>query len=374
LTTVNKTGIVDLPLHSGHAPSWLFERMKKLAGQVAYLVVEDEGELGFLRRVSDPLWFQGFGCLLGFDWHSSGLTTVTLGALKESLSEMDIGIKIAGGKGKMSRALPEIARLGSDAGLSEKKASELLKASRLTAKVDSSAVQSGHQLYFHCFIFDEEGNWTVVQQGMLPESGTARRYHWSSTNLVSLVVEPHSGIIGQAVKNPVLNMVAKDVEGSRRASLEVIRELGGAGNPLSYSVSTSVSLDNGMSQSVPHYAFPLEIDWKKMDLLYDADPKDYQELLLVQGVGPKTVKALALVAEIIYGVPAVWRDPVKYSYSHGGKDGVPFPVDRNTYDATIDHLHQIIESLEMGGEEKKLAAKRLSRVLVDSTTGTSRCA
>jgi len=338
--------------HSGHAPPWLFERMKKLAGQVAYLVVEEEGQQGFLRRVSDPLWFQGFGCLLGFDWHSSGLTTVTLGALKESLSEMNIGIRIAGGKGRLSRALSEIARLGDDAGLTEKKESELLKASRLTAKVDSSAVQSGHQLYFHSFIFDEEGNWAVVQQGMLPESGIARRYHWFSADLASFVVEPHSGIIGRAADKPVLNMVAKEASESRKASLEAIKELHRI-KPLSYSVSTPVSLDNWTSQPVPHYSFPLDIDWEKVDSLYDADPREYQELLLILGVGPKTVRALALAAEIIYGEPAVWKDPVKYSYSHGGKDGVPFPVDRKAYDATINHLHQIIESVEMGSDEKK---------------------
>ena len=340
-----RTGEFYLPLHEGRAPRWLYGRMVRLAGAIVKVLVDERGRRGFLERLSDPLWFQALGCVLGFDWNSSGLTTVTAAALRDALEGLDVGLAAAGGKGAASRALDELRLKAKRLGLSEGRERELERASRLAAKVDSAAVQDGYQLYHHVVFFSEDGDWAVVQQGMSEEDGLARRYHWFSGAVRSFVEEPHSGIIGWRSAGPVLNMVARESEGARRASvdaagdLEVLRAIRRAG-------SRSASLDEFLGQGREVYVAGMdwEVDWKALERLYEVRPRNYEELLLVRGVGPKVVRALALVSELIYGERPSWRDPVKFSFAHGGKDGVPFPVDRELYDRTIRELEEIARS------------------------------
>lgn len=360
------SGFAELPLHWGKAPKWLVDRMKKLSYQVAYLIVEDRGRRGFLERLADPLWFQAFGCLLGYDWHSSGLTTVTMGALKSALKEGDLGIIIAGGKAMAKRTPEEIVKASERLGVADKKVEEWIKASRLTAKVDSAAIQAGYGLYHHTFVATEDGEWAVVQQGMNPDTRLARRYHWASFKVKSFVREPHAGSIGYRAGRPVLNMVAREAEGARRASVDLAKDSKGT-------IATLKRLSLGVKpidlwtgklspewKAVEGFRMPIDLNWSRLRVLYDVQPRSYEELLLVKGVGAKAIRALALASEIIYGERPSWRDPIKYSFAHGGKDGVPFPVNRRLYERTINHLKEVIEALELGSQDKKLLLKRLA--------------
>ena len=348
----SRTGVVYLPLHDGSAPRWLYRRMVRLAGAISKMVIEERGRRGFLERVSDPLWFHALGCVLGFDWNSSGLTTVTAAALRDALSGLDEGVLAAGGKGAAARALDELRRGSEALGLTVGREEELERASRLAAKVDSAAVQDGYQLYHHMIFFSEDGDWAVVQQGMSERTGLARRYHWFSGSLRSFVDEPHRGIIGWRSEGPVLNMVARESEGARRASVDAAgdREVLGAIRRLS---SGDRSLDEFLGQGTraPEvYALgsDLDVDWRTLERLYEVRPRNYEELLLVRGVGAKVVRALALVSDLIYGERASWRDPVKFAFAHGGKDGVPFPVDRDLYDRTIAELEEMARAAGEG--------------------------
>lgn len=366
---MSATGFAELPLHYGRAPRWLVERMKRLAYNIAYLIVEDKGRPGFLERLSDPFWFQAFGCLLGFDWHSSGLTTVTMGALKEALKEGDLGIMVAGGKAMANEIPGEIERIANRFNVSDSTKNMWLRVSRLTAKVDSAAIQAGYDLYHHTFVATEDGLWAVIQQGMNPVTGLARRYHWVSTKVRSMVDEPHSGIIGYRSRGPVLNMVARESEGARKASVDLARDAKSAYGLLTRLSMRVRSIDEWAGKvdkrwyEVEGFRMPIKLNWSQAKLLYEFQPKDYEELLLVKGVGPSAVRALALASEIIYGEKPSWRDPVKYSFAHGGKDGVPYPVNRKLYESTIRYLSEVIEGLEVGDEEKKLLLKRLSRLI-----------
>lgn len=351
-----RTGTADLPLHGGRAPRWLFERMTLLARAMTLAILENEGIPGFMRRLADPVWFQAFGCVLGFDWHSSGLTTTACGALKEGLRELsnETGLYVAGGKGKTSRKTPQEIEtacwaLGRDP-------DGLTRASRLSAKVDSAAVQDGFQVYHHSFFFSADGAWAVVQQGMNETSGMARRYHWLPP--AHFDSDPHAAIAGARTQQ-VLNLVASEGNANRQLAVQLARE-----KPM-----TVVSeLSKMRSVAMPrHHAISLaDLHPERLSRIllstYERQPEDYTALLATPGVGAKALRALALVAELTYGEPASVRDPVSYAFAHGGKDGTPFPVDRTTYDATIDSLRRAVRDAHAGHSEKTAALKRLAGV------------
>jgi len=350
-----RTGMADLPLHSGRAPRWLFARMTKLAAEVVELVVLEDGVEGFFRRLSDPHWFQAFGCVLGFDWHSSGVTTTTCGAIKEGLRnrEQDLGLFVAGGKGNASRRTPdEIASWCEKTGLAP---DPLVEASRTSAKVDSAAVQDGYQIYHHTFFFSRAGAWSVVQQGMNEESGMARRYHWTSRDVDDFVCEPHAAICCDR-RAPTLNLVARDSAAVRTATAELAIE-----RPIRIVAEVA---------RMRHLALPRRHDIRTLDIApdrlgailtktYEAQVSSFQELLMLPGVGAKTLRALALVAELIYGTAPSYEDPARFGFAHGGKDGLPFPVDRASYDGTIDLLVRAVRRAQLGDTEAVRALRRL---------------
>jgi len=351
-----RTGTADLPLHGGRAPHWLFERMTLLAREMVLAILSNEGTPGLMHRLADPVWFQAFGCVLGFDWHSSGLTTTACGALKEGLRDLsgETGVFIAGGKGKTSRKTPQ--EIESACWVTGQDPSPLVRASRLSAKVDSAAVQDGFQVYHHSFFFTTDGSWAVVQQGMNTGSGMARRYHWLPPERFDW--DPHAGVAGESAQQ-VLNLVASEGENNRRVAVELARE-----NP----VKLVGEVTRMRTVSMPRH-HDVRLDDLHPDRLarvllatYERQPEDYTALLAVPGVGAKALRALALVAELTYGEPASVRDPVSYSFAHGGKDGTPYPVDRPTYDATIESLRRAVNEARAGLSEKSAALKRLAGV------------
>ena len=366
------TGFANLPLHTGKAPAWLFGRMRRLAREIASHVVADRGPDEMLRRLADPFWFQAFGCVLGFDWHSSGVTTTVTGALKEGIKglEHELGFYAQGGKGVTSRKTPsEIVRRCDELSMNPE---PLVYASRMAAKVDSAAVQDGHQLYHHTFFFTRAGHWTVVQQGMSDQSGTARRYHWLSESLESFVNEPHEAICADE-HVPTLNLVAGEHRRLRDASvelasgspdrvIEVVRRFARGGRrPMLPFEDAAPTLD------MPgRHALMLEdVDPARLRTIllstWERAPGNFETLLGLEGVGARTLRALALVSEVIWGTPASMRDPARFAFAHGGKDGTPFPVDRATYDRTIDVLHRAMATAHVDRSEKVDALKRLSR-------------
>jgi uncharacterized protein len=376
-----KRGTVNLPLHHGQAPSYLVKRMIKLSSAISTIIIEEKGSKEFFKRISDPLWFQAFGCVLGFDWHSSGLTTVVTGVLKQSLNSEQHRITISGGKGKNStKPRYEIKTLAEkNYNLSTSKINHLLYASKMSAKIDNSAIQDGFNLYHHMIFFDQDGNWTIIQQGLNQKSKLARRYHWISDNLINYIIEPHKGIIGHERIPLCLNMTSKEAEENRKSCVDLVKE--GSNSIQSYiykimETNTFEKLDKWISLNKIHsdgnnfveqqyshiekYEMPRKINWKTMDELYDIRPKNYEHLISQNGVGPSTVRALALISEIIFGNRASWSDPVKYNYAHGGKDGVPYPIARNTYDNSIKYLSEAINGSEIEKIEKLSSLKRLS--------------
>jgi hypothetical protein len=368
---MKRTGFANLPLHSGKCPPWLFGRMKKLAGVISEAIIYEYSQKELLRRIADPYFFQALGCVLGFDWHSSGLTTTVCGALKEALDAEEHGIAVCGGKGRASRMAPrEIERASETFSLSTTKTERLVYASRMAAKVDNACVQDGYQLYHHAFFIAEGGEWAVVQQGM--HESYARRYHWLSSNVKSFVEEPHEGICSDALGGRVLNMVAEESGEAREASVALARE-----NPLRLKkylkprrqLSLEECLGAGMGElSLPrrHPLLVLDVGKKEMETLrkaYELQPESYEELVALRGIGPKSVRALALLSELIYGSKPSWRDPAKYSFAHGGKDGYPYPVDRATYDSSIETLKNALEEAKLEKKEKYRAIKRLKDFL-----------
>ncbi|MEM4152806.1 MAG: DUF763 domain-containing protein [Candidatus Pacearchaeota archaeon] len=356
-------GITDLPLHYGSSPRWLFERMTKLAKAVSEIVVNEYGKREFLKRLSEPYWFQSFACVLGFDWHSSGTTTVTMAALKEALKLSDLSqeIFICGGKGKTSRKTPEeIKKYGENLNLNDRKISELIRASRLAAKVDNAALQDGFQLYHHSFIFTNSGDWAIVQQGMNNETSYARRYHWLSNPELNFVNEPHAAIACDKIVKP-LNMVAREAEETRKCSVDLIKD-----NPIHLKKEL-----NGQTTlkffSMPKEHFPkiknLKLNFKSLQKAYEIQPKNYEELLLIEGLGPSTIRALALISNLIYGSQLSWRDPCKFSFAHGGKDGWPYPVNKEQYDKSILILKEAVKQAKIGRKEKLEALKRISHYI-----------
>lgn len=369
-----RTGVANLPLHGGSAPKWLFERMVRLSREITEAVILEYGPEEFLQRMSNPFWFQAFACVLGFDYHSSGTTTVTLGALKEALSENELGLAVCGGKGKASRKTPqEIGQNSGQLSLSTSKSEELIYASRLSAKVDSSCVQDGYQLYHHVFIFTEHGDWCVVQQGMnlggagggragniggsRQNGGYARRYHWLS-GFDSFVEEPHSAVCCDSKSEKALDLTARESSEARKTSVDLIND-----NPehlKKYFSSQTTLLE--LSLPAHHPVLDCDISPKGWDILkraYELQPKNYEELVSLQGIGPKKLRALALLSDLLFGAKASWEDPVKYSFSHGGKDGFPYPVDRQSYDHSVSFLREALANARIGRAEKLNALRRL---------------
>jgi uncharacterized protein len=351
-----RTGFAHLPLHGGRAPVWLFSRMVRLSREILGHVVAEHGASEVLRRLSDPFWFQAFGCVLGFDWHSSGVTTTVCGAVKQAVrgAERDFGFYAAGGKGATSRRTPsEIEAAGER--LSRDPA-DLVYASRMSAKVDSAAVQDGYQLYHHAFFFTPAGDWAVVQQGMNDTNGMARRYHWLSSTLESFVEEPHEAVCCDA-RADSWNFVARESAGVRSAAASLARE----------KPETTLAALGGL----PVLDLPRHHEVRREDVTgrylskillktYEHAPADFETLLGVPGVGAKTLRALALASELVYGTPVSTRDPARFSFAHGGKDGHPYPVDRAVYDRTIQVLHDALDRSRVDYGEKREALRRLS--------------
>jgi hypothetical protein len=341
---MKRTGVSDLPLHGGRCPPWLFKRMKRLAGLITEVIIHEYGTDEFLRRISNPYFFQSFGCVLGFDWHSSGVTTTTLGALKESLDPEKHGVVVLGGKGGTSRkTIGEIEDMSQVFPLTENEIESMKYASRIVAKVDTSGVQDGYQLYHHNFLLSEKGNWSVIQQGMNSENRYARRYHWLSEDVKSFVNEPHTAICCDH-RGRTLNMAAKESEESRKVSVDLVKD--GLGEVKKYLIM-------GRYHWIDKMVFSKLLDLKEFQ------PRDYEEVLAFRGVGPKTIRALALTSKLIYGSEPSWKDPVKFSFAMGGKDGTPYPVDRKAYDEGNEILKNAIENAKLGNKEKLNAIRRL---------------
>jgi hypothetical protein len=355
-----RTGIANVPLHYGKMPRWLFDRMVKLGREVTLAIIIEFGPDEMLRRMADPFWFQAFGCVLGFDWHSSGMTTTLCAALKEAITgmERELGLFIAGGKGRTSRRTPlEIYRF--EPALSADPAG-LIYASRMAAKVDNVALQDGYQLYHHAFFFTAEGSWAVVQQGMNEGTRYARRYHWLSEKVEDFVCEPHAGICSEG-RGEVLNLIASESAPARAT----ITQLGSEEKP----ERLLAELKRLKTLDLPprHYLRLEDIHPDRLSKIllhvYEYNPEDFERLLGLQGVGPKTVRALSLISELVYGIAPSFRDPARYSFAHGGKDGHPFPVDRETYDDSIALLGAAVQKAKIGNREKIEALKRLSQAM-----------
>jgi hypothetical protein len=357
VTSSKRTGVATLPLHHGRAPPWLFGRMVKLAREITAHLVAEYGPDEVLRRLADPFWFQAFGCVLGFDWHSSGVTTTVCGALKEALRGVghDFGLHVAGGKGATSRKTPDqITRICDALSLEP---GTLVRASKLAAKVDNTALQDGHQLYHHCFVFTPTGEWCVVQQGMSDRTRSARRYHWLSEGLGSFVEEPHAAICSDA-RGTELNMVASESAAARSAVTEL------AGAPPTEMLSLFERTPSLFMPERHPLRIDLDVDPRRLGKVlletYATPPADFEALLGTKGLGPKTLRALALTAEVIHGTPLSTRDPARFAFAHGGKDGTPYPVDRAAYDQTIEVLRTSLDRAKVDHSEKASALKRLA--------------
>ncbi len=371
-----RTGVAHLPLHRGRAPAWLFKRMSALAREIVVFMTAEFGPDEVLRRLSDPFWFQALGCVLGFDWHSSGVTTTTCGALKEGLKAAgdDAGVIVCGGKGATSRKTPQEVEQQCDAlGLD---AEPLVYASRLAAKTDNAAVQDGFQIYHHTFFFTRSGRWAVVQQGLNDATGYARRYHWLSDELESFVCEPHAAVCCDE-RVDALNLVARENEAVRRASAEaaqlhpdrLLREMQAIARDRDAQLrlfdEPAPAARRRLDLPARHDIRPEDLNSKRLrdalTLAYEAQPQDFEQLLGVAGVGPKTLRALSLVAELAYGAAVSFRDPARFSFAHGGKDGIPYPVDRETYDKTIEVFRRALNRAGVDRSDKAAAFKRLRR-------------
>ncbi|MDK2820599.1 MAG: uncharacterized protein PWP31_564 [Clostridia bacterium] len=365
-----RTGTASLPLHGGHCPPWLFDRMRRLGPAIIEVIVQEFGPEEVLNRFSDPYWFQSFGCVLGFDWHSSGLTTTLCGAIKEGLKgrEKDLGLVIAGGKGRTSRNTPvEIEKATDRLALTTLNPEDLVYASRMSAKIDNTALQDGYQLYHHVFMFTFKGQWAVIQQGMNGTSRLARRYHWLSEGVKDFVCEPHAAVCCDS-QGTVLNMVAKESKDSRQVITDLVGET---------PEKVVAEFNNIVEKKLPSLALPWRHDVPRANYLnkvllkvYAAEPRDFASVLNIEGVGPKTIRALAMVAEVAFGAPASFRDPVRYSFSHGGKDGHPYPVNRKVYDHSINVLEKSIAAAKIGQLDKHKALKRLSQMVKNAQLGT----
>jgi uncharacterized protein len=370
----HRSGSADLPLHGGQVPLWLAGRMSRLGTVISEAIVLSYGRDELLRRLAHPFWFQSFGAVMGMDWHSSGITTSVIGALKRGLEPLagELGIHVCGGRGKQSRKTPhELTAIGERVGID---GSALANVSRLVAKVDSAAIQDGFDLYLHGFIVTDEGKWTVVQQGMNDSSRTARRYHWLSEGLRSFVEEPHKAIDG-VHQGEIVNLTDRRADASRRAQLELLDSLGPDGLArelagIGAKPGKPVHSPDPVQLTLPHLVMPAHHDVRASDVLAprlhatltaaaNRGPTDFAELLLVPGVGTRTVRALAMVAEVVHGAPYRFTDPARFSFAHGGKDRHPFPVPLKVYDETISVMKTAVEKAKLGQDDRLAALKRL---------------
>lgn len=350
---MKRSGQADLPLHYGRVPPWLYERMSRLGRAIVEAVVEEYGTSAIVSRLSDPYWFQSLGALMGMDWHSSGTTTSVMGALKRSINPLshDLGIYICGGRGRYSRQTPdELMALSDKTG---QDGNALVRLSRLTAKVDNTSIQDGYQLYLHHFVVSRQGEWTVIQQGMNNDNGMARRYHWHSGQVKSFVEEPHTAICG-VNKGEILNLTDKHAESSRKGILQITDE----------KPDRMIAEIQKMRLPSHHPVTAGEVNLRRLGavlaLAYEGRLKDFESLLLLRGLGPKTLRALTLVSEVIHGTPSRFRDPARFSFAHGGKDGHPYPVQTHVYDQTLSELQKALERARLGYSDKKNAMKKLS--------------
>src|SRR6201994_2440481 len=352
---MKRSGAADLPLHYGYVPQWLADRMAKLGLAITEALLVEYGKEEVIRRLADPFWFQSLGAVMGMDWHSSGVTTSVMGALKRAINPLsrELGIYICGGKGKHSRQAPEeIRKVCEHTGLD---AVQLVRSSKLSAKVDNTVVQDGFQLYLHCFVLSDEGQWTVIQQGMSPGNSMARRYHWHSANVRSFVEEPHTAICG-VNQGEILNLADKQADPARNAVLSITQE------------KPEMMMQDIQQLVLPghHDVRTEDVDLRRLGavlwLAHDRQPSNFEELVLLEGVGPRTLQSLALVSEVIHGAPSRFRDPARFAFAHGGKDGHPFPVPVNVYDETIHHMEESIQKAKLGENDKRQAIKNLSHV------------
>lgn len=342
------TGSAVLPLHGGRAPRWLFSRMVQMAECLVDIMVDEYGRRRLLERLSDPWFFQSLSCVLGYDWHSSGTTTVTCGALKEAMDREDVGVAVCGGKGRTSLRTPmEIRGMGQVFGLSGWRVDDLVYASRMATKVDNSLVQDGYTLYHHCLVFTEDGDWIVIQQGLNEIRGNARRYHWGLDH-GGFTVEPQGAILCETRLDRTLDMTSRESAENQRTCVDVVRE-----DPrrlrrkLARPVPESQSRLNGWTGRRT-LVMPRSVNWDAVRAAYEFQPSSYEEFVSIRGVGPGTVRGLALVAELVYGNEASWRDPVRFNFAFGGKDGVPFPVERREMDEAVQVLRHGIEASRLG--------------------------
>ncbi|WP_286244373.1 DUF763 domain-containing protein [Methanobacterium ferruginis] len=377
-----RSGMANLPLHGGRAPRWLFQRMVKLAGAVTETILYEYGATEFINRISDPHWFQAFSCVLGFDWHSSGTTTTTCGALKTAINPEEHGILVAGGKGRASRRTPqEIQDVGELFSLSSTKLDNLVYSSKISAKIDNSCIQDGYQLYHHVFFLTENGEWAVVQQGMNETTRYARRYHWLSDSITNYINEPHKGICCDQRENESLNMTSYESYDARQTSLDLILD-----NPdhlKKYFQKKprlevkQVNLDVFCPElTLPshHPVLDTDLSPREFEVLkkaWELQPESYEELISLEGMGPKKIRALALISDLVYGDKPSWEDPVKYSFTHGGKDGFPYPVDREVYDHSIQTLKDSLQQARLEKKDRYQAIKRLENLVTNNNSSNN---
>jgi uncharacterized protein len=364
-----RAGSADLPLHGGRVPKWLADRMTRLGAVITEAIVIEYGRDELLRRLAHPFWFQSFGAVMGMDWHSSGISTSVLGALKRGLTPLsaELGIHVCGGRGRHSRETPrELIAVGDRVGVD---GAALAKTSRLIAKVDSAAVQDGFDLYLHGFIVTDEGRWVVVQQGMNGDRRQARRYHWLSEGLQNFIDAPHAAIDG-VDQGVIVNLTDRRAEPSRHRQLDLLRDFGPDAILREFGKAEGKSLPAAAQPVLPHLVMPDHHDVRAKDVVArrlrgnlaaaaDCGPKDFAELLLVPGVGARTVRALAMVAEVVHGAPYRFSDPARFSIAHGGKDRHPYPVPLKVYDRTIDVMKRAVGRAKLGHAEELAALRRL---------------
>ena len=349
---MKRSGVADLPLHGGRVPAWLAARMTRLGTAITETIVHDYGTSAFLSRLSDPFWFQALGAVMGMDWHSSGITTSVMGALKRGLAPKadELGIYICGGRGRFSRNTPTELRVLSDRRGFDGEA--LVRTSRLTARIDNNAIADGFQIYLHNFVVTADGEWVVVQQGLNDRNGLARRYHWHSATVKDFVAEPHTGIVGEN-QGTIMNLVDTKARPAQAALLEIAHE-----RP-----DKTLSVARHLKLPTHHEVRPKDVDLKRLGAVlavaYERDLHDFAELLLLENLGPRTLQSLALVAEVVHGAPSRFNDPARFSFAHGGKDGHPFPVPLKTYDQSINFLRTTLDAAKLGDREKIDGFRRL---------------
>jgi uncharacterized protein len=352
---VKRSGIADLPLHGGHVPAWLAERMTLLGTAISECVIQAYGPSEYLTRLSDPFWFQALGTVMGMDWHSSGITTSVLGALRRGLNPRfsELGFTICGGRGRHSRRTPdELIDFASHTGLDGK---ELARTSRLTARIDNNAVSDGFQLYLHSFVIHKSGEWAVVQQGMNEINRLARRYHWHSAAVRDFVSDPHTAIVGKP-QGIILNLVDARADKAQHALLDIAHE----------PVESSLDEIRRLVMPAHHEVRSADVDLKRLGAVlavaHEQNLRDFASFLLVEGLGPRTLQSLALVAEVVHGAPSRFSDPARFSFAHGGKDGHPFPVPLKTYDESLAVLRRALEAAKLGHTEKLEGFRRLDKL------------